>query len=463
VDGFSDTFATISTQAGDFVDGAVNTTISTIGNLQKLSPASAYNTTHPEAYQQRMDKVGAAASNVVHHPITAIQSMVDNAGQVWSHDPGRALGPLLPAAVLGTVTGGAGDAAAVGTELAGASEEFATATAAAGQDAATAADAAGSASGTAVERSVAAVPEWGDFGPGAGQTDAAAAAGIQDSGTGLAQVDRDLAGIHLHPGPLDSSVSRTTPWGTFGGWDKSAGTAADSAAATQIEAAGTGLSQVERDLAGIHVNPAAAGDPSFSGRLVPDYLSPEYKAGDVARQDYRDRWPATAEDQRWLTNIRQDWPGAALLSNEELLALGRYTLPEGPIINTALRTGDEAVLAEVEPELRNMVSALNRLPNYQGPVERGLGIKPSDLDGFLGRYTPGATIREPGYTSTSTRVPYRGNVRFYINSVHGKDISPLLYGQNEVVFPPDTAFQVTGRRFDPQTKMWKIYLDDVGR
>jgi hypothetical protein len=266
---------------------------------------------------------------------------------------------------------------------------------------------------------------------------------MDHAGPGLSQAERDLSQIHVTPPDAVSGV--------------------DATAAARIDAAGSGLGQVEQDLAGIHVNPQASGEPLFSGRVVPGYLNPEYKVGDIARQAYRDKWPTTAQDQAWLRDVRDGWVPAGQLSDQELLAVERYASPEGVLINTALHNGDEAALADLEPELRNLTSALNKLPNYRGTVIRGADIKTSDLGDFLLRYEPGTTIREPGFTTTSTQQPFRGNVAIYVNATHGKDISKLMSGQNQVLFSAGEAFKVTAREFDQITKMWTIYLDDMGR
>jgi hypothetical protein len=509
-EGFVDTFSTIGTQAADFGGGAVDTTISMVAGVEKMNPNSAYNLTHPQQYQHRLDEAGQIVAHVAEHPVTTLQSMVDSAKQAWSHDPGRAAGSLVPGVVMGLATGGAGDVAAAGTELAD------TAATEVGTMATAAADTTSTVSGGVADSSVNATPAWGswDFGPGTGGADAQAAGQIQDSGAGLAKAEHDLSGVHVHLDPAPStqnpvtagasdaagggppahSVSRSTQWGSFGGWDQPASTATgavdhagpglsqaerdlsqihvtppdavsgvDATAAARIDAAGSGLGQVERDLAGIHVNPQAGGEPLFSGRVVPGYLNPEYKVGDIARQAYRDKWPTTAQDQAWLRDVRDGWLPAGQLSDQELLAVERYASPEGALINTALHNGDEAALTDLEPELRNLTSALNKLPNYRGTVVRGADVKTSDLGDFLLRYEPGTTIRESGFTTTSTDTPFRGNVRVYVNATYGKDISPLVPGQNQVLFPAGEAFKVTAREFDPMTKMWTIYLDDMGR
>lgn len=491
-DGFVDTFSTIGTQASDFVGGAVDATIGMLGSVERLNPASAYNATHPQEYQQRLDAaahaVTTAAGQLVlsqtEPPGTVLRSAADGAAQALSHDPGRVLGSLVPGVLLGTVTAGAGDVAAVAAEVVdGTAGELTTAADIAGQQATAGAGSTTGAGGIGADGSVIGATGWGEFGPGAAEVDAAVAASVQDSGAGLAKVEQDLSGIHVHPdAPLSGqepaaagmpggsglqpahSVSRTTQWGSFGGWDQPVTDfAADAAAAAHLDAAGAGLGQVERDLAGIHINPAAGVDPSFAGRLVPGYLDPEYKAGDLARQAYRDKWPITAQDHAWLENIRKVWAPTGRMSDQELLALERFASPDGALFNTALRTDDKALLAELEPELRNLASALNKLPNYRGPAVRAVHVSGEQLTKLLEEYTPGTTVHEPGFTMASTDGPYRGNVRIIVDSVQGKDISAVVPGRNRVAFSAGEEFKTIWRGFDPVAKVWNIHVVDLGR
>jgi ABC-type amino acid transport substrate-binding protein len=153
------------------------------------------------------------------------------------------------------------------------------------------------------DSSVNTTPRWGswDFGPTGGTADAQAAGEIQDSGTGLAKAEHDLSGVHVHLDParpaqnpvtagasdaaqLETpahSVSRTTQWGSFGGWDRPAAAlttdpaaVADAGVANMVSSAGSGLSQAERDLSQIHVRPLGASHvdlvPGSSDNLLPD-------------------------------------------------------------------------------------------------------------------------------------------------------------------------------------------------
>ncbi|WP_434581723.1 ADP-ribosyltransferase [Carbonactinospora thermoautotrophica] len=162
----------------------------------------------------------------------------------------------------------------------------------------------------------------------------------------------------------------------------------------------------------------------------------------------------------FLQEIREEHPEVAHVTDEELLAIKRYTWTEYQEINEPLRTGDMDRLAELTPEIRDVVSGLDKLPDYKGTVYRGVQIDPGDLNDFLNRYEPGATIREPAFPSSDKERPFPGNVQFVIESRHGKDIS-FLQQHEEVVFPPGTKFKVKTREFDPDTGTWHIHLVDT--
>lgn len=490
-DDLSDEGTTVGTQLADVGKGAVGAVSSMVDTVRAVNPLDPAHLNNPGQYAMTMLSMGRGVAHAVEHPIDTLQSMADNAAEEIQHDPGRFIGALLPNVAVGLATDGAGEVATEVTETAAAGAEEATGAARAVGVAPDVVDsAAGDAASTApVPHSTAGVPSWGswNFGPTGVDT---AAGGIEAAGAGLGQVERDLAGVHVagelpSPSgtspeagpstgaatadrpvgavsgrPAASSTSVSTPWGTFGGWDARG---ADAGVAVQVEAAGAGLGQVERDLAGIHLHLDAGGDPSFSGSLLPGYVNPEYRVGDLARQAYQAKWPNTVEDTAWLGTIRREWPAAGGLFDQELLALERFTSPEGPVINAALRTSDDAALSEMDPEIRNLVSALNKLPNYRGPVVRSAEVQPADWGSFLREYEPGATVRGRGFTIASQDGPQRGNVRVHINSTGGKDISPVVPGRNQVVFPDNEAFKVVSREFDPIARIWNIYLDDVGR
>lgn len=520
-DGFVDTFSTLGTQAEDFAGGAVDATIGLAGTVQRLNPGSPYNETHPAQYEHRLDEAGQAAANVVAHPGAAVRSMVNGAVQTWTHDPGRALGSLVPGMLLGAATGGVGEAAAAGSLAEGAADELTTMAGVAGDDAAQAVDAA-ALSDAVPASSVNATTPWGSWtlSTQAGEADAAVAAGVQDSGAGLAQAERDLSTLHVHPdvGPSvqqpvigDSSVhpvgvpahsvSRTPEWGTFGGWDLPARTlttnpvaAADNAAAQAVRAAGGGLSQAERDLSEIRIQPspsarsavggtpmpdrsvggfdltppprsAPAPTPLHAGRLPTDYTDRGYLVDGAVQRAYLDRYPPSPADLQWLDDIRLRWPQAKNLTDADLLALHQYKT-SAYALNRALRSGNAARIEALDDEIRVTASALNKLPDYRGVVmrARGVNLHPRQLERILRAYEPGRLVQEPGFTSTAKQPPGYGVIEYRIQSQHGKDISPMMgqdTGVQEVLFPPGSRFRVEARSYDPKTEKWEIYLTNV--
>jgi len=142
-------------------------------------------------------------------------------------------------------------------------------------------------------------------------------------------------------GPPAHSVSRTTEWGSFGGWDQprppiGLPVAAPDAVAT-IDSVGADLARVQHELDSFRLHSEATPD-SLADRTLSDdqhgiayYHDPRYQVSDSARQAYRNKHPITPEDRQWLINIREDWPDAARLTDEELLAVGRIYHYRGPI------------------------------------------------------------------------------------------------------------------------------------
>jgi uncharacterized protein YukE len=152
------------------------------------------------------------------------------------------------------------------------------------------------------------------------------------------------------------------------------------------------------------------------------------------------------------------------LGNEEIRALDHYTGPAHQDLNSALRTGDPGALQAVDPEIREMVSGLDKLPPHVGEVYRG--IETSYMNTFLDRYQVGNVVKEPAFTSTDAAVPYSGNVQLTIESTTGRDISWLKdpsVGQREVLFPPGSNFEVLERNYDDASGTWKFRLKDMGR
>ncbi|MBV8993467.1 MAG: hypothetical protein JO287_07140 [Pseudonocardiales bacterium] len=219
-----------------------------------------------------------------------------------------------------------------------------------------------------------------------------------------------------------------------------------------LDTANPDLTRVEKLLADI---------PGYTPGDV-GYHSASYHTSEADQLAFRTLYPDI--DEAWLHNIRTRWPATTTIPDENLLALERYTgSGDAAPMNTAARSGNPAQLEQYQPLLRNATSALNQLPDFHGEVSRGINVPPNALPQVLDKYQPGTIVNEPAFTSTSKSQPYSGNVKFVIQSSHGKDISPLLVGQQEVLFPPGNTFVVDGTTFNNMTQQWEIYLTDRGR
>lgn len=480
--------------------GAIKGAAGVVDFARSLNPTDPYNATHPAEY---VDTLSSTAAGLVHttlHPVDAVKSLI---GAGWGSDPAEAFGKLLPNALLAAGTDGAGTAAEAGEAVA---ERALIDT---GEDTATTAGRALAKGGTdqtstAVEQAggpgspspMDSGADWGDFGPrGSDPTDrnlagadVAASTGIANAGAGLGNVQRDLDSIHINTetspssaGPADTApvthlhapptVHAPTAGGTAAMPDAGGGMsdlqrrlegfgAQVGQAAHDIADAGAGLVQFDRDLQQVHV----VREPEGPEHNNPDYNDRRYEAGPGARKAYDQQYPRNEADRRWLKDVRQAHPERAdRLTDQELLALRRMTWRDHADVNLALRTGDQAALARLDPVIRNAASALNKLPDYLGgPVRRGIDIAPRDLAGFLKRYREGGQVTEWAFTSTDKAVPHSGNVQYVINGGHGKDISWLQdpsVGQQEVVHAPGSTFKNVDRVFfDEEEKQWNIFL-----
>jgi hypothetical protein len=329
---------------------------------------------------------------------------------------------------------------------------------------------------------------WGDFGPTGNPdlhaADSTAAGGLDAAGEGLGNFSHDISGVHAHAdsttatsssGVLTPSAAHAPPRlpESSGAGDASSIQSrlngayqtptlplddADAAATQDITDAGGGLGKLEHDEGDVQVRQPEG--PEYNN---PDYSDPQYKAGRGVREAYDRRYPPNSGTRRFVDDTRAEHPGITEpLTDQEISALNRMTGMDHMDINKALRDGDQAALERLDPEIRNAVSGLNKLPDYIGPpVRRGIDVAPSDLDSVLDKYTPGQTVSEPAFTHSDKAVPFSGNVQFVINGGPAKDVSFLRdpsVGQQEVMYPPGAKFEVLSKKYDPETQQWKIFL-----
>lgn len=148
--------------------------------------------------------------------------------------------------------------------------------------------------------------------------------------------------------------------------------------------------------------------------------------------------------------------GMMKLSEAEQGAIQRYISSEAYSLNEALRTG--GVLAKEEQNLvKNLDSALEKLPSYLGTVYRSLsdfGIE--DVDAFIRTYRVGKTTSSPAYTSSGTEVYDESfPIQYVIQSKHGKDLRFYNPEESEILFARNTKFRIT--KIEGHT----IYMEEV--
>lgn len=146
------------------------------------------------------------------------------------------------------------------------------------------------------------------------------------------------------------------------------------------------------------------------------------------------------------------------ISDENLVGLYVYSMENVPglsyrEVNRALREGPQPERARLAPMAKAVAGALAELDAYRGKAYRGAQLDAS----ALARYVPGATVREPSFSSTSRdqKVAQRfatekkapagkRPVLFTLESKGGGRELPFSRypGEREVLFPPGAAFRV---------------------
>ncbi|MET8878369.1 ADP-ribosyltransferase [Nocardia sp. NPDC004604] len=153
------------------------------------------------------------------------------------------------------------------------------------------------------------------------------------------------------------------------------------------------------------------------------------------------------------------------LTDEEYAAISRYTGSGYKDLNEALRSGN--LTEEQAARVRELNAALDKLPNYEGEVNRKVQL-PADV---INSYKKGEDITEDAFTSTSRfgeNNKFDGNTEFTIISKTGKPIENMSNygpwsGQNEgeILFKSGTKFRCLENTVDPKTMRNVITLVEL--
>ena len=154
--------------------------------------------------------------------------------------------------------------------------------------------------------------------------------------------------------------------------------------------------------------------------------------------------------------------GKEKITYEEEKAIMDYKSPKMYVLNDKLRQGFK--LDEEEKEwVKNLDSALKKMPCYKGKVIRSIDLKENELNNFLENYSPEKKfVIFPAYTSTSKDEIYNPEsiVRLYITSIKGRDISNFGLKEDEVIYERGCQFKILDIYLDEKQKIC-IHLEEV--
>ena len=171
-----------------------------------------------------------------------------------------------------------------------------------------------------------------------------------------------------------------------------------------------------------------------------------------------------AREAAVVEEIKNSHPELKSISTELLVAVRGYTSRDFQAINVALRTGDPAELARLDPYIKAATEGLSQLPSYTGTVWRGAAL----TDSIVANYATEQVLTERAFLSTSADIKgyfSHHNTEFVIQSNGGgKDVSAVSFlpEQKEVLFPPGTLFKVLGVELKSMTTGKNIiYLNEL--
>lgn len=136
--------------------------------------------------------------------------------------------------------------------------------------------------------------------------------------------------------------------------------------------------------------------------------------------------------------------GIMKLTDQEQWALNEYVSSGSYKINEALRSGEE-ITDEQKEFVRQLDSALSKMPLYEGLLIRSLDLQESELEEFLKAHQKGMKVQYSAYTSFSTKSGYHQNPEVQIiikASAHGRDIRQWNPEEEEVLYERNANFKV---------------------
>ena len=163
------------------------------------------------------------------------------------------------------------------------------------------------------------------------------------------------------------------------------------------------------------------------------------------------------------------WGAEGEMTDKDHEAIIHYTDEGFNDMNKHLRNwGSVHGIAKVEQDIENLKTALNKLPDWQGTVYRGLDLGGINMNMEQLIKRRDGIISFSSFLSTSQKMTFPndileggrggGKYLFEIISKRGKDVEEYVYlsGEQEVIFLPKTKFKVLDYDFEGTIKHVKL-------
>ena len=165
--------------------------------------------------------------------------------------------------------------------------------------------------------------------------------------------------------------------------------------------------------------------------------------------------PADMKYEEWYETYIEKLPESGIikpskanqtLTDDEEWALNEYISSGSYKINAPLRAGIE--LTQEQQELvRNLDSALQKMPVYTGTVYRSISSSAMDAQEFWAEHTVGSNIVYLPYTSSSTEIcDETMEIQMEIESKTARDIRTYNEQEQEILFPRECEFEIVKRK-----------------
>lgn len=176
------------------------------------------------------------------------------------------------------------------------------------------------------------------------------------------------------------------------------------------------------------------------------------------------RYSLDKENQEKYQQKARDWKKQAGLTSEEEGAIIRYVSPDAYALNDKLRRSAFSELTDFDKAwLKNLDRALEKLPNYEGDLNRSLTFScEEDAQKFFDSFHEEKEYVPGQYLSTTKSGVYNedGQVQIYIQGAkNGKDLGRLNDMENEVLYPINIKFKVINKV--KQGDKFYILLEEV--